>query len=211
MARASGLPARYRDRSPVLVSWWVLGVGTVLMTIAVGYLFEGRWWRAVALMAGAVVAGLVTAARAVRLARGEVMAGRAELLAAIRALPPADAWADRSRGVAYQLEARASGLPGVTAVYLAEVDLDAVVGTPTGGYRVTARQYGMLPWQPRVRVEIVEGPVPGGPGDGCPQPRRPTLAWVWHSWQVRRAGMLYAEVGEVRQLAARLADAKPAE
>jgi hypothetical protein len=210
MAYARRLPPRYRDRSPILVSWWVLSAGILMIPPAISFTLQGKWWPVVVLAVSTAAAGLFVVARAVRLVRSEVMVIRAELLGAIRALSPADAWADRGSGVGYQLQVSPSGIPGLAAgVYLEEIDLDGVVTTPGGGWRGTARRYGILPWQPRVRVEIVEGPVPGTSDYGQGPPRSSALARVRQSWRARRAGLLFAEAAEVRQLAARLANAEP--
>ena len=212
MARARELP-RYRDWSPVVVSWWLLWAGVALVVLAVGYLLGSKWWLAAAAASAAAAAAVLVAVRAIRLGRSEAMVVRTELLDAIRALPPADAWADMDHGLAYQLQVRPSGFPGIApGVYVEEIDLDdGVITTPGGGQRMTARQYGILPWQPRVRVEIVEGSGPGGPDDGQRSSRRSGPAWIWHSWRARHARLLYAQEAEVRQLAARLAGVEPAD
>jgi hypothetical protein len=208
MSQLPELPPGYRDRSPLLASWPGLLVAFLSAAAAAASFAAGSRQLTVILTAEAAVITLLAAGRAASMSRSEGMAARRQLLDVIRGLPPAEAWADFAAGTGYQLQVQPTGIPGLGAgVYVHEIDYREAVRTPGSGRSVIVRRYGLLPWQPRVHLEITSGPLDPA-GDGTLAPAPATLTWMRQSRQARRAGLLYAEPGEVRQLAARLEAAR---
>jgi len=123
----------------------------------------GQWQQAEVYAATAAAAAALVAVRAARLARGDAMYARAQLLRTARALPPSDGWVGTEHCTFYQLEVHPGWPFFLATVVIDEMDTDGINTAPDGGRHITARRYAMSPPARGSAPWSMTGPLLGTP------------------------------------------------